>query len=36
MPMQGHLEPDFSRPPLLIEELESDPIVQFEKWFREA
>ena len=34
--MQGHLEPDFSRPPLLIEELESDPIVQFEKWFREA
>ena len=36
MPMQGHLEPDYSRPPLLIEELESDPIVQFEKWFREA
>jgi pyridoxamine 5'-phosphate oxidase len=36
MPMQGHLEPDFSRPPLLVEELESDPIVQFEKWFREA
>ena len=36
MPIQGHLEPDFSRPPLLIEELESDPIVQFEKWFREA
>ena len=36
MPMQGHLEPDFSRSPLLIEELESDPIVQFEKWFREA
>ena len=36
MPMQGHLEPDFSRPPLLIEELESDPLVQFEKWFREA
>ena len=36
MPMQGHLEPDFSQPPLLIEELESDPIVQFEKWFREA
>ena len=36
MSMQGHLEPDFSRPPLLIEELESDPIVQFEKWFREA
>ena len=36
MPMQGHLEPDFSRPPLLIEELESDPIVQFEKWFRET
>ena len=36
MPMQGHLEPDFSRPPLLIEELESDPIVQCEKWFREA
>ena len=36
MPMQGHLETDFSRPPLLIEELESDPIVQFEKWFREA
>ena len=36
MPMQGHLEPDFSRPPLLIEELESDPIVQFEKWFRAA
>ena len=36
MPMQGHLEPDFSRPPLLIKELESDPIVQFEKWFREA
>ena len=36
MPMQGHVEPDFSRPPLLIEELESDPIVQFEKWFREA
>ena len=34
--MQGHLEPDFSRSPLLIEELESDPIVQFEKWFREA
>ena len=34
--MQGHLEPDFSRPPLLIEELESDPIVQFEIWFREA
>ena len=34
--MQGHLEPDFSRPPLLIEDLESDPIVQFEKWFREA
>ena len=34
--MQGHLEPDFSRPPLLIEELESEPIVQFEKWFREA
>ena len=34
--MQDHLEPDFSRPPLLIEELESDPIVQFEKWFREA
>ena len=36
MSMQGHLEPDFSRPPLLAEELESDPIVQFEKWFREA
>ena len=36
MSMQGHVEPDFSRPPLLIEELESDPIVQFEKWFREA
>ena len=36
MPMQSHLEPDFSQPPLLIEELESDPIVQFEKWFREA
>ena len=36
MPMQGHLEPDFSRPPLLIEDLDSDPIVQFEKWFREA
>ena len=36
MPMQGHLEPDFSRFPLLMEELESDPIVQFEKWFREA
>ena len=34
--MQGHVEPDFSRSPLLIEELESDPIVQFEKWFREA
>jgi len=34
--MQGHFEPDFSRSPLLIEELESDPIVQFEKWFREA
>ena len=34
--MQGHLEPDFSRPALLIEELDSDPIVQFEKWFREA
>ena len=34
--MQGHLEPDFSRPPLMIEELESDPLVQFEKWFREA
>ena len=34
--MQGHLEPDFSGPPLLIEELESDPIVQFEKWFSEA
>ena len=34
--MQGHLEPDFSRSPLLMEELESDPIVQFEKWFREA
>ena len=36
MPMQGHLEPDYSRPPLLIEDLDSDPIVQFEKWFREA
>ena len=36
MPTQGHLEPDFSRSPLLIEELESDPIVQFEIWFREA
>jgi pyridoxamine 5'-phosphate oxidase len=36
MPMQGPLEPDFSRPPLLVEALESDPIVQFEKWFREA
>ena len=36
MQTQGHLEPDFSRPPLLIEELESDPLVQFEKWFREA
>ena len=36
MPMQGHLEPDFSRSPLLIEELQSDPIVQFEIWFREA
>jgi pyridoxamine 5'-phosphate oxidase len=36
MPAQGHLEPDFSRPPLLIEELESDPLIQFEKWFREA
>ena len=34
--MKGHLEPDFSRPPLLMEELEPDPIVQFEKWFREA
>ena len=34
--MQGHVEPDFSRSPLLIEELESDPIVQFEIWFREA
>ena len=34
--MQGHVEPDFSRSPLLIEELESDPIVQFEKWFSEA
>ena len=34
--MQDHLEPDFSRPALLIEELDSDPIVQFEKWFREA
>ena len=34
--MQGHLEPDFSRSSLLIEELDSDPIVQFEKWFREA
>lgn len=34
--MKGHLEPDFSRPPLLIEELESDPLIQFEKWFREA
>ncbi|MEE2803514.1 MAG: pyridoxamine 5'-phosphate oxidase [Pseudomonadota bacterium] len=34
--MQGRLEPDFSRSPLLIEELESDPISQFEKWFREA
>ena len=34
--MQGHLEPDFSRAALLIEELDSDPIVQFEKWFREA
>ena len=34
--MQGNVEPDFSRSPLLIEELESDPIVQFEKWFREA
>ena len=34
--MQDHVEPDFSRSPLLIEELESDPIVQFEKWFREA
>ena len=26
----------FSRSALLIEELDSDPIVQFEKWFREA
>ena len=34
--MQGHLEPDFSRSSLLIEELDSDPILQFEKWFREA
>ena len=34
--MQGHVEPDFSRSPLLMEELESDPIAQFEKWFREA
>ena len=34
--MQDHLEPDFSRSALLIEELDSDPIVQFEKWFREA
>ena len=34
--MQGNVEPDFSRSPLLIEELESDPIVQFEKWFSEA
>ena len=34
--MQGHLEPDFSPSALLIEELDSDPIVQFEKWFREA
>jgi pyridoxamine 5'-phosphate oxidase len=34
--MKGPLEPDFSRPPLLMEELESDPLVQFEKWFHEA
>ena len=36
MPMQGHLEPDFSRPHLLMEALASAPILEFDRWFREA
>jgi pyridoxamine 5'-phosphate oxidase len=34
--MKNHVDPDFSRSPLEIEELDLDPIKQFEKWFREA